>query len=73
MVVALHGELRDGYAAVDDFEFLLDSVSCETKPPHPDTCAEGQLPCADKQGCYMKVIADNVFIFKKHAISESTL
>ena len=62
---ALHGDLEDGYAAVDDFEFLFDAVECPTKPdeppvttststPAPDDCT-GQLKCADGKGCYAMV------------------
>ena len=58
---AIHGDLKDGYTALDDFEFLFDSVECPTRPeepitttPSPDNCP-GQLKCGNGDGCYSPV------------------
>ena len=63
LMVAEHGDSKDGFAAVDDFEFIYesDSVACKTKPspeppvttttdPHED--CDGKLTCSDGVGCY---------------------
>ena len=62
LVVADHGKGSDGFAAVDDFEFIYesDSVACTTKPsPEPPTttpasnpCPEDWQQCSDGLGCF---------------------
>ena len=63
LLVADHGKGSDGFAAVDDFEFIYesDSVACKTKPspeppvttPDPSVCPEEDwTPCSDGLGCF---------------------
>ena len=73
-MVAQHGVLHDGYAVVDDFEFLFDTVECETRPPEPpatttttqpDQCHD-QPKCEDGKGCYTNVRIRNLFFLSKY-------